>query len=607
MKKGVIKTMDGAKVFILGAGMSKEVGAPGVADFMYRILHGKLPVGKIEYLRRFGADEYGKKFEKVSVESLLTRIDNALWKGKPIGTWDVEKLRKVRAQLVNAMTLLLSKVQACYLEEHYYYHRYKDPYYSEARDRRLIEQIRRTAPNSEREPELQRRRLAARDAEDLSSTKREFEKSIEYLIPDTIAYDRKSMISRFLTSAAMAGGVTRFREWFLSLDPLYRVGVGAAGWAGDSFLHVRARGWTSKRIKEDLESWAAWLLRTGLISEIELEGTFSRDDNGIHRISGTIYDAFPGGLDEYGALKSIVYEKLFENDDTIRDQARYLLGESKTNPYDILFALLRPSDSIITFNYDLFADIALEASADSDQRIDYGISELTAFTLRNISGPFQNYSCGKNPHMLLKLHGTINWIRCMSCGTVYHTFSTPALAPGVVNNLRRWPKFFRRSYGGGPCCYFFNPSHLEIPLIPPTRRKSISVGFLAKIWTKAIYEIACASELIFIGYRLRESDSHVRKLIKYALDLRKSGNADHYYNERARRLAGGGQPRELEEKSPRDLPFQVTVVCGRDPKGNKVQKYEKLFRPFGVTVRNSGQYACEYLSEDFLKRGLTVD
>jgi len=127
------------RVYIIGAGMSAEVGVPLIKDFMEKLLN-IVPASKINKLLKFLISRYGslRKSKKKNVERILSELDKSLIKGTYLAGFDVPAIRKIRIQLINAITYTLSKLHYNFLKEHYNYNSYEDPYFYEARDLRLL-------------------------------------------------------------------------------------------------------------------------------------------------------------------------------------------------------------------------------------------------------------------------------------------------------------------------------------------------------------------------------------------------------------------------------------------------------------------------------------
>jgi len=401
----------------------------------------------------------------------------------------------------------------------------------------------------------------------------------------------------------MAAGFNCFREWYLRLDPLYPIRLYYANCSGDPELKIRAKAWTEEA-KQELFKWTSRLLSEKCIEEKKKPLIEE-----IKKILNSQSISSSAAIEYYYKLFKYIYDNFSKNIYWVKNQAKYLL-RGDINPYPLLITMLRPLDTIITTNYDLFTELSIYSLF--NMGIDYGIDgeDLTSITPWG-KHPFEPYSWSRNFVTLLKLHGSINWLKCPACGHFYNTFFTPAIMQSVKHVLKELDGWLRKEYSFSPCCYLFKSIKTEIPLIPPTLKKSMMVGHLANIWEKAIWEIACATELIFIGYSLSESDKHIRQLIEDAFALRRNGKANSYILNQIRLLKENlsidididvdtNKLKKDFEKFLMKVP-KVTIICGKDKSYKTRTRYEDFFSRLGITLSPVPLYASEYFSEEFLK------
>jgi len=601
-------------VYFVGAGMSTSVGAPANKDFMEKLIDFA-PVSSTRRLRLFLEKRYGsiKRIKKVNIETLLSKLDEALAKGNRLSGYDVTAIRRIRTELVNGIALTLSRVHYDMLGKYYGYHRDEDPYYYEARDFKILECIKgglRGKPTSRQHMEIEKERGKLREASELGEKRFLFKKTLEILTGQDLTYTsrddhkvflRRQIVTDYWTVAAMARGLPSFREWFCRLHPLYPYILGMDNYAGDPFLKIEARNF-GEEIRKLFVEWLRWLL-----SQPGFDEGFREDMKAVlDRVSEFSREAL---VDEYLSLINNAYSQLLKDDEWVREQARYLL-QGRINPYTLLVALLGPDDSLITTNYDLFLETVIRSTlaySAGTIGIDYHINDLIWITPWGEHGqPFYSPPLEEKNIPLLKLHGSINLLRCPACGRLYFTLDTPAVVPAVKYTLEECAKWLWEKQMTHPCCYLFRPDRAEIPLIPPTLKKSLSVGYLAKIWERARLEIACASELVFIGYALSESDKHIRELIRSAISLRSSGKANDYVIERlmevAQRESAKKNKKAISEALKidlRSLPLRVTLVCGEAD--DTAKRYEEFFTQLGIHIENTKKRDSEYLIESFLE------
>ncbi|MCH8305565.1 MAG: hypothetical protein IIB94_10615 [Candidatus Marinimicrobia bacterium] len=153
--------------------------------------------------------------------------------------------------------------------------------------------------------------------------------------------------------------------------------------------------------------------------------------------------------------------------------------------------------SVLTFNYDLCLDYALKFNVISyDYFLDEGIKNNTV--------------------PLLKLHGSLNWIKCEECGTI-HSLNVGNGVSQLHSDYKEGDYFnlnitkILQGARAQSCCEKYRFSGLPL-IIPPTWSKSLYHGNLKNVWSRAAKELADAENIYIIGYSLPESDSFFRYL-----------------------------------------------------------------------------------------------
>jgi hypothetical protein len=162
------------------------------------------------------------------------------------------------------------------------------------------------------------------------------------------------------------------------------------------------------------------------------------------------------------------------------------------------------SDTIVTFNYDVLLDHALEAG---QVPVTYGL-------LPDREDGVQ----------LLKLHGSLNWGVCTDCNGAPQIVSpssdawigTPRLdpLPGANIELRLATKILP----GTKCRQCGRTDRLEPVMVPPTWSKLIAGSPLVPVWTHAVEALKTAYQVIIVGYSMPTTDTFLRYL--FALGLR---------------------------------------------------------------------------------------
>lgn len=164
-----------------------------------------------------------------------------------------------------------------------------------------------------------------------------------------------------------------------------------------------------------------------------------------------------------------------------------------------LASSLGENDTVISFNYDLLMDIALYLNSPHwDPISGYGLKAVPA--CRDTSLPA---FCGSKV-LLLKPHGSFNWVVCRTCGNFY-------VLPFAQNSTSlKWTSF--KSFFPEPQGHY-----LERLLIPPTLKKDIHGKAMQLIWTRALNALKNAGRIVVIGYSLPATDFLVKRLLYRSL------------------------------------------------------------------------------------------
>lgn len=150
--------------------------------------------------------------------------------------------------------------------------------------------------------------------------------------------------------------------------------------------------------------------------------------------------------------------------------------------------------ALISLNYDTLLDDALRSGVAPP---DYGFDQ-----------PGCGEGGGKGP-LLLKLHGSLNWVHCKACDRVGVTKGDVAhLLPG------------RRTLTCSQC----GSTRLDGLLVSPTMLRHGLPHPLQSVWERAFQTLRRADRLVFVGYSLPAADVAVLHLIQRAL-LTRCGQA----------------------------------------------------------------------------------
>lgn len=182
-------------------------------------------------------------------------------------------------------------------------------------------------------------------------------------------------------------------------------------------------------------------------------------------------------------------------------------------PYTALLKKLYPpgcvwgriqAHSFVTLNYDLHLDRALlymyspkESAWGVD--LDYGIE----FADYRLGGGFRRPREDRSA-LLLRPHGGLNWVHCLTCRAVFNTVDREA------------KELIRRRQ-----CLACRSRRLDHILVHPSYLRQYSNPVLQLVWGRCQEELLKAERWVFVGYSLPAADVHFRELLRHSLRLRK--------------------------------------------------------------------------------------
>lgn len=176
---------------------------------------------------------------------------------------------------------------------------------------------------------------------------------------------------------------------------------------------------------------------------------------------------------------------------------------------------LQASVGVVTTNYDTLIDEAFDAIY-PEFLLDYCI-DLVNHRYPAIVHPFDwwldptkptdvNGDVAPQRVKVVKLHGSLNWKYCSTCGQV-------ALTPWQHQfnlKLDSFSTFFESQVHQCP----FDGTGLQSLLQPPSHVKAKSNYIFNRLYDQAAYMLGAAERLVFIGYSFPEADVHIRALVK---------------------------------------------------------------------------------------------
>lgn len=165
--------------------------------------------------------------------------------------------------------------------------------------------------------------------------------------------------------------------------------------------------------------------------------------------------------------------------------------------------------TIISLNYDIVVDNALlglrwDKYGNRFRHVNYGckirgLIDWNGFHLE------PNYDNLCFPIPLCKLHGSLNWLYCPTCSAIDLTEEEKGV-------------YYIFDHKEVETCSYCGTKY-EPLIITPTMVKRYDNSLLVQIWRYVEQAIRGADKLVFIGYSLPDSDSHIKYLINRGLAL----------------------------------------------------------------------------------------
>lgn len=163
--------------------------------------------------------------------------------------------------------------------------------------------------------------------------------------------------------------------------------------------------------------------------------------------------------------------------------------------------------AIVTTNYDTVCERNLHrlhdpsfVVSDGLEWLDYGISYDLCATQGNFWRKCESDKC----LLLLKLHGSVSWSRCLNatCGR-YMLSPVAAFAA---------PQAMDEPYLHWAACPDCKGDPWAV-LVPPVKNKQYDDPALRQVWHRAEHLLRAAREIVFAGYSLPPTDSMIRSLL----------------------------------------------------------------------------------------------
>lgn len=153
--------------------------------------------------------------------------------------------------------------------------------------------------------------------------------------------------------------------------------------------------------------------------------------------------------------------------------------------------------TIITTNWDTLIE-----NYCNKYSVDYSYGFLQPYTSDSIKHTAKNYDL-----LLLKIHGSANWLRCLNCGSI-SIFEKNHAATSLFEDNRTEKC---------PVCGHEKTVHgasMQPELITPTMMKSLSNQLYTNLWSSAAQELRDGTHIIFVGYSLPIADFEFRYMLQ---------------------------------------------------------------------------------------------
>lgn len=198
--------------------------------------------------------------------------------------------------------------------------------------------------------------------------------------------------------------------------------------------------------------------------------------------------------------------------------------------------------SVITTNWDVLLEQYIDKAGikfDYNFNSEYVINEISKKkNLKRKSG---------RAIKLLKIHGSINWFRCLRCGTL-QICGANECGQYLFDDLKE-----ERCYKCGQVAYG-DRVQLKPEIITPTMLKSINSQLYNNLWQNAAYRLQNADKIIFCGYSLPIADFEFRYLLKQNIKPTAKIDVVLYHNDNPLKFYDKNSVRDLlPEKRFKDL------------------------------------------------------
>jgi len=163
------------------------------------------------------------------------------------------------------------------------------------------------------------------------------------------------------------------------------------------------------------------------------------------------------------------------------------------------------SHVLVTMNYDISLDrclINMKRRGCGLLDLDYGVEFANYRLTDSFTRP------GERSVLLLRLHGGLNWMRCLACQALFTTVDAHA-------------RMFETQ-----SCRMCGSERLDYIIVHPSFHRSYTDPVLQMVWGRLLEELRHADRWIFVGYSLPPADVDLRVLLRHALKMRTESGKD---------------------------------------------------------------------------------
>ncbi len=193
--------------------------------------------------------------------------------------------------------------------------------------------------------------------------------------------------------------------------------------------------------------------------------------------------------------------------------------------------------SVISLNWDSlleesFFDLLGETGGIRKADIDHCVYTTPLDNSKHIPSTKQK-AAGLYNLKVLKLHGSISWLRCPNSNHLYTALGSEK-DPYELYLRDRPSPFIAEKFPDSARSQ--NPPLLEPYIITPTYTKVFDQPHIQTTWHNAYVELREASRIVFVGYSLPEADYHFRTLLRRAIRTETEIEVILYKNDREVKL-----------------------------------------------------------------------